>query len=135
MRISDWSSDVCSSDLANVARIRIQGFDLDASASYDWFTLGGFVTLTDAKYLEYPNTGQFDAFPIPFDLTSFHPPNVSKWLWGIRPRIDFGRKIDGAPDLSLSGNIYLRSSFSSSETNVGVRAHWQLERLTHTTVR
>ena len=121
--------------VANVARIRIQGFDLDASASYDWFTLGGFVTLTDAKYLEYPNTGQFDAFPIPFDLTSFHPANVSKWLWGIRPRIDFGRMIDGAPDISLSGNIYHRGSFSSSEPNVGVEAQRQIDGFTTTDVR
>src|SRR3546814_1771347 len=114
MRISDWSSDVCSSDLANVARIRIQGFDLDASASYDWFTLGGFVTLTDAKYLEYPNTGQFDAFPIPFDLTSFHPANVSKWLWGIRPRIDFGRMIEDRKSTRLNSSHYCASRMPSS---------------------
>src|SRR3546814_3078893 len=84
MRISDWSSDVCSSDL--------------------------------------------------FDLTSFHPANVSKWLWGIRPRIDFGRMIDGAPDISLSGNIYHRGSFSSSEPNVGVEAQRQIDGFTTTDV-
>lgn len=121
--------------IANVAKIRIQGFDLDATVSYDWFTLGGFVTLTDAKYLEYPNTGQFEAFPIPFDLTIFRPANVSKWLWGIRPRIDFGKMIDGAPDISLSGNIYHRGSFSSSEPNVGVEAQRQIDGFTTADIR
>ncbi|MEZ5707956.1 MAG: TonB-dependent receptor [Blastomonas sp.] len=123
------------SNVANVAKIRIKGFDLDGTISYDWFTLGGFVTLTDAKYLEYPNTGQFNFFPIPFDLTTFNPANVSKWTWGIRPRVDFGRLVDGGPDISLSGNIYRRGSFSSSEPNVGPEANRQIPGFTVADVR
>ncbi|MCK9543250.1 MAG: TonB-dependent receptor [Novosphingobium sp.] len=121
--------------VANVAKIRIQGFDLDGTVRYDWFTLSGFVTLTDAKYREYPNTGQFNAFPIPFDLTTFRPANVSKWLYGIRPQVDFGRMIDGAPNISLSGNIYYRGSFSSSEPNVGPEANRQIPGFTTADVR
>ncbi|HMO75716.1 MAG TPA: TonB-dependent receptor [Sphingopyxis sp.] len=104
--------------LANVAKARIQGFDFDASVSYDWFTLGGFVTLTDGKYLRYPNTGQFADFQPPFDLTTFGLAGISKWLWGVRPTIDFGR-MTGGPAISLSGNLYRRGTFFSSEPNLG----------------
>src|SRR3546814_19992086 len=43
--------------------------------------------------------------------------------------------IDGAPDISLSGNIYHRGSFSSSEPNVGVEAQRQIDGFTTTDVR
>ena len=109
--------------LANVAKARIQGFDLDASIRYDWFNLSGFVTLTDGKYLRYPNSGQFADFQPPFDLTAFGLAGISKWVWGIRPTIDFGRMVEGGPDIALSGNLYRRGTFFSSEPNVGVEAN------------
>src|SRR3546814_17497750 len=57
MRISDWSSDVCSSDLcgfaytANLGKARSKGFDLQLAVEpLDGLILRGSVAYTDAKY-------------------------------------------------------------------------------------
>lgn len=125
---------VCRSTVftANVAKARIQGFDIDGSVTYGWFTLGGFVTLTDGKYLVYPNSGQFVPNPAlgitaadanfyapPYDLTQMPLSNMSKWVWGLQPSIAFDKMLTGAPDIVLSGNIYHRGTFASSEPDVG----------------
>jgi iron complex outermembrane recepter protein len=105
--------------IANVAKGRIQGFDLDGTVRYNAFSLTGFVTLTDAKYLEYPNNGQLADYLPPFDLTQIKLANTSKWVWGLQPSIEIAQLIDGAPDIVFSGNIYHRGAFASSEPNLG----------------
>lgn len=110
--------------LANVAKARIQGFDFDANVNYGWFNLGAFVTRTDGKYREYPNGGNFPQYPVASfpDLTFFNLAGISKWVWGIRPTIDFGKMGGDIPDISLSGNIYHRGTFYSSEPNTDIEA-------------
>jgi iron complex outermembrane receptor protein len=110
--------------LANVARARIQGFDFDGSINYGWFNLGAFVTLTDGKYLEYPNGGNFPQYPVATypNLTFFNLAGVSKWVWGIRPTIDFSKMGADIPKIALSGNIYHRGTFYSSEPNTDLES-------------
>lgn len=110
--------------LANVAKGRIQGFDFDGNVTYGWFNLGAFVTMTDGKYLEYPNGGNFPQYPVATfpDLTFFNLAGISKWVWGIRPTIDFGKMDAGLPNLALSANIYHRGTFYSSEPNTDIES-------------
>jgi len=57
------------------------------------------------------------------DLTFFHLAGISKWVWGIRPSIDFGKLAGIDHDISLSGNIYHRGAFYSSEPNTDLEAN------------
>src|SRR3546814_18050378 len=50
MRISDWSSDVCSSDLINIALTRISGIDVGMGGSYST-SIGEFEPSLAATYM------------------------------------------------------------------------------------
>src|SRR3546814_1335940 len=54
MRISDWSSDVCSSDLQNIPKSRIKGAEISVEAQpIRGLTLMGSVTYLDTKITEF----------------------------------------------------------------------------------
>src|SRR3546814_15392183 len=49
MRISDWSSDVCSSDLLTADRLRARGIELDASVAYGRLEVSASYAYADSR--------------------------------------------------------------------------------------
>src|SRR3546814_2981034 len=101
MRISDWSSDVCSSDLAGIATPRLQ-FDaalLDAAGQ-----LAGF-------WLRERNTGVPNCFPFRVRSVKLYAPPPPA---GLRPRCD------GA--ITMRGETQLDARWDISDSEIG-RAH------------
>src|SRR3546814_6106379 len=67
MRISDWSSDVCSSDLAVLASVDIRHTEVWVSQRYDHFKEKDFITGfgTDSKFALLPDqNGKYKTTPI-----------------------------------------------------------------------
>src|SRR3546814_8265590 len=56
MRISDWSSDVCSSDLVAVAAMHLDKIETDALGALDRTDMGGGQFL-DFRFGQFPRRG------------------------------------------------------------------------------
>jgi iron complex outermembrane receptor protein len=98
----------------NAAKARIQGFDVEGSVRVGGFNLGAFYSYTDAKYLEYPNTGQF---PAGFDPTTLSLANVTKHRWGLTPSFDLNGFDPDLPKIVLSGNLLYQGEHAISDQN------------------
>src|SRR3546814_10719434 len=100
MRISDWSSDVCSSDLQTVpfvGKAQIKGVEFDGHFQpVSWFALTGALTLADPKYKNFENAEGADPSLAEGNRIVREP----KIYGNIRPSFNF---TSGGTDFSVYG--------------------------------
>src|SRR3546814_5451952 len=92
MRISDWSSDVCSSDLHTAQRVA----ERQAEAALERFGDEGRLALAVAASLDFQVAGLLQFLPVP-DIDSHGFPFALGGTDGGRPSVQRGFYTGGAP--------------------------------------
>lgn len=106
----------------NIAKARIQGFDIDTTIKFSKaFDMALSYSLTDAKYLEYPNNGQTTGVPLTFDYTTNLLSGVSKHKWTVTPSVHLKGFNSRLPDISVSGNVYFQGRYAFIDLNSTVQ--------------
>src|SRR3546814_10901786 len=107
MRISDWSSDVCSSDLTVTEELHAQGTTLDSGLKY---VIGGYYERTKAQGISYANALFIEKVTIGYNQTK------ESYAPFIQGTYDLGRLFDSLSGLNLTAGA--RYTFDSDRKSV-----------------
>lgn len=123
--IDDYQTQVQAADLAlnrgylaNAEKVRVRGFELDASAGFGPLSVYGALTYNDGKYVRFTNA------PPPLeetggrtfkDISGGRLPGISKWAGSIGTELAKSRRFFGQDgEVFVGVDAYYRSEFSSS---------------------
>src|SRR3546814_3784477 len=121
MRISDWSSDVCSSDLEPINKIENYGVSLQA----DW-NVGALTVTSITAYRKLDNFFDQDVDFTSADIVSeIRNQNVDTFTQELRIASDF----DGPINFLLGGYYFDESIDQTSDLNTGPQARQFFELL------